>query len=218
MIDIIIFAIIAAVIAYRLYNTLGAEDNNSEEVKGKVINLHPISEDDEDKSQEIDDEHNLADQLIEDKLSKINLTNIKKIIAKDEKFSSSKFLKNTEKAFEIIIESFANGQKDALNKLCKKEIATKYINEYENQKKKGNKININLIGIESASIETISVKENIANIKIKFISEQISYVTDKNNKIISGDEKKIEVIDDIWVFERNLADKSPIWLLSKTEN
>ena len=40
----------------------------------------------------------------------------------------------------------------------------------------------------------------------------------KNNKIISGDEKKIEVIDDIWVFERNLADKSPIWLLSKTEN
>ena len=50
MIDIIIFAIIAAVIAYRLYNTLGAEDNNSEEVKGKVINLHPVSEDDEDKS------------------------------------------------------------------------------------------------------------------------------------------------------------------------
>ncbi len=216
MIDIIIFAIIAAVIAYRLYNALGAEDNNSEEVKGKVINLHPISED---KSEEIDeDEHNLADQLIEDKLSKINLTNLKNIITKDKKFSSSKFLKNTEKAFEIIIESFANGQKDALNKLCKKEIATKYINEYENQKKQGNKININLIGIESASIETISVKENIAKIKIKFISEQISYVTDKNNKIISGDEKKIEVIDDKWVFERKLTDKSPIWLLSKTEN
>jgi predicted lipid-binding transport protein (Tim44 family) len=219
MVDIIIFAIIAAVIAYRLYNVLGAEDNNSEEVKGKVINLEPLKEEEEEQNiTDNNDEHNLADQLIEDKLSKNNLSNLKKITELNGDFSISKFTKNSEKAFALIIEAFAAGKKDVLTKLCSKDIASEYEKEFQKQKNNGNKININLIGIESATIETISLKEKIASIKIKFVSEQISYVTDAKEEIVSGDKSKIEVIEDKWIFIKDLSSKSPIWVLSNTEN
>jgi len=217
MVDIIIFAIIAFVIAYRLYNVLGATDEfDPMQAKGQVINLDPneYQEQKEDDSAEIKE----ADDNIEQHLTKTALASINKIKKIDASFSSSKFLQGAEKAFEIIINAFANGDKKTLTKLANQDVAEKFIGEYDRQKKLGNKINISIVGLESSKINKVDLSGNVATISVKFLSEQIATVTDKAGQVVSGDEKNVEEISDHWFFTKDLKGDSPIWVLAKTES
>ena len=58
--------------------------------------------------------------------------------------------------------------------------------------------------------------ENILNVTVEFISEVITCVRDKNNKIVSGNPEKIKKIYDTWIFSRNIKSQNPNWLLVET--
>ena len=49
-----------------------------------------------------------------------------------------------------------------------------------------------------------------------FIAEVITCIKDKNQKIISGDPKKIKKIYDTWVFSRDTTSTNPNWQLVDT--
>lgn len=67
-------------------------------------------------------------------------------------------------------------------------------------------------------VDNIEINKNIVHISVKLTSEQITVVTDKNGKIVSGNKDQVEEIDDVWTFERDLNAKNNIWRLSYTEN
>ncbi len=126
MIDIIIFAIIALLIAHRLYSVLGTtDDNDSTKYSAPVINL--------DKSQYKQQEEKIAepdfvdlDEDISKKLDQASQNNLAKIQKLDSKFSLYKFLQSAGKAFDIIINAFANGDSKSLIKLCDKLVADSF--------------------------------------------------------------------------------------------
>ena len=51
-----------------------------------------------------------------------------------------------------------------------------------------------------------------------FIAEVITCIKDKNQKIISGDPKKVKKIYDTWVFSRDTMSPNPNWQLVDTLN
>ena len=54
-------------------------------------------------------------------------------------------------------------------------------------------------------------------VSVNFISEIITCIKDKDNKIISGDPQKIKKVNDTWKFSRNIRSQNPNWQLIETE-
>ena len=54
-------------------------------------------------------------------------------------------------------------------------------------------------------------------VTVNFVSEIISCVKDKDEKIISGDTDKIKKVTDTWKFSRNINSNNPNWLLVDTQ-
>ncbi|MBT4989684.1 MAG: Tim44/TimA family putative adaptor protein [Rickettsiales bacterium] len=219
-VDIIIFALIAIYILIKLYNVIGSDDlqsggiDNSKVKEASVINLSKdsgysvVKEKKEDKV-----EKKCLEELPKDILAKI-----KEVKTKDKTFSVVNFLNNSEKAFELIINAFADYDTKSINLLTDEDAKTNFTSSMDEQKKLSYNINIDIISFLEKSITDISIKNNICHISILFITEQIFYIADKDNKIIKGDRTKIEKIEDKWVFRKSLKAANPIWHVVETQS
>ena len=54
-------------------------------------------------------------------------------------------------------------------------------------------------------------------VTVEFVSEIISCVKDKDNKVISGDPEKIKKVLDTWKFSKDSRSNNPNWLLIDTQ-
>ena len=79
-------------------------------------------------------------------------------------------------------------------------------------------MNIDIVSFLEKKNKSISLKGNVCQISVNFVTEQIFYILDKDNQVIKGDKSKIERIEDNWVFEKNLKSTNPIWFLVKTQS
>ena len=60
-------------------------------------------------------------------------------------------------------------------------------------------------------------KNNILEVNVEFVSEIISTLKDKDEKILSGSPDKIKKVYDSWKFSRDLRSLNPNWLLIDTQ-
>ena len=218
-VDIIIFALIAIYIIIKLYNIIGSEDFESEQGKSsgqmtKVVDLA--------KDQDYVVVNNAKDSMENEDLLK-DLTpaiaaSVAKIKAKDNNFLLTKFLENSEKAFELIISAFSSNDSKSLKQFTSDEAQKSFIKSLDDQKSQNNTLNIDIVSFLEKKIKSISLKGNVCQISVNFVTEQIFYILDKDNQVIKGDKSKIERIEDNWVFEKNLKSTNPIWFLVKTQS
>ncbi len=141
-----------------------------------------------------------------------------KVLAQIPGFNKEKFLNNAKKAFEMIITSFSKGDTETLEMLVSKDLIKKFQNILEQRHSDGITAETDLIGFDSAEITHAQInKENIISITVKFISEQVNLLKNKEGEIIEGDEQYIQNITDVWTFEKALTSTSPNWLLTSTK-
>ena len=74
------------------------------------------------------------------------------------------------------------------------------------------------IGINTAEIKSHEKKNGFLEVIVDFTSEIISCVKDKENKVISGDPKKVKKVHDTWKFSKDIKSTSPNWLLISAES
>ena len=192
-IDIILLAMFAGFIILRLRNILGRKSG----YQGKPINKYFP------KGVEVlkDIENNEA----------IRSGNI------DEE-AKKQFLKGAQIAYEQIIVSFAKGDKKSLKNLLGKEMYENFSNVIDDRKKKFHKYETTFIGIKSSKILEFKKVENIYKVSVNFVSEIITCVKDKNNKIIEGNPDVIKTANDVWKFSKNMWSQDPTWYLVETSN
>ncbi len=59
--------------------------------------------------------------------------------------------------------------------------------------------------------------KNMFEVTVEFVSEIISCMKDKDNKIISGDTEKIKKVHDIWKFSKDIRSTNPNWFVIDTQ-
>ena len=128
------------------------------------------------------------------------------------------FLKGAKIAYETIITDFSdNDNKITTSKpLLNKDIYNQFNEALKERNSRGHFAEITFIGINSADIKEHKKVDNILNVTVDFIAEVITCIKDKNQKIISGDPKKIKKIYDTWVFSRDITSANPNWQLVDT--
>ena len=134
----------------------------------------------------------------------------------DEK-AKENFLQGSKIAYETIITSFASGNLKNIKYLLDKKVFEQFSEALKERENKGYKSETTFIGISSASIKEHNKVNDIIEVTVDFVSEIISCVKDKDNKILSGDPEKVKKVSDTWKFSKDSRSNNPNWLLVDTQ-
>ena len=132
--------------------------------------------------------------------------------------AKKEFLKGANIAYEQIITSFAKGDKKSLKGLLEKNLFTDFSQVIDERNKKELKYETTFIGLKSSKILEFKKIENMYKVTVNFVSEIITCVKDKNNKIIEGNPDTIKTANDVWKFSKNMWSQDPTWYLVETSN
>ena len=133
-------------------------------------------------------------------------------------FSANHFLEGAKQAHEMILASFALGDKKTLKSLLNNVVFDSFEKVIEDNRKLGNSSIFKFVSVLSAKIISAEVHENVAAIGIKFESEIVSATLNSNKEVIAGDDKAVSVVREHWIFEREIGKKDPNWKLAATQD
>jgi len=132
--------------------------------------------------------------------------------------AKKQFLKSANMAYEQIITSFANGDKESLKNLLGKGLLNDFSEVIDERKEKKLTYETTFIGVKSSKVLEFKKIENIYKVTVNFVSEIITCVKDKNNQIIEGNPDIIKTVNDVWKFSKNMWSQDPTWYLVETSN
>lgn len=215
--DIIILLIVVVLVFGKLKNLLGTRPDVSvrqnkitEENAAKIFDL--IAKEAEKQKKALENAEIKAEPLSEE------LSETDKVLSKIPNFNKERFINSAKKAFEIIVTSFSKGDTETLENLVSKTLNKKFQEIINQRKAEGITSETDLIGFNEAEITSAKISSNdIAKITVKFVSEQVNILKNKDDEVIEGDENFIQNITDVWTFERSLTSTSPNWLLVSTK-
>ena len=130
----------------------------------------------------------------------------------DRKFAPAGFLDGAEKAFAMIVAAFAAGDRVALRSLLSDDTYRAFETAIGGREAAGQTQVSELRGIQSATIEAAELRNTVAQITVRFVSDQVSLTRDKDGREVSGTDAVTELTD-LWTFERDLTAADPTWRL-----
>ena len=187
-IDIILLAMIAGFIFLRLRGILGRKSGFEDEIQSGY-------------------EKKFSHEVVKNTLKQNKFDEVAK----------KNFLIGAKIAYENIITSFSSGNLASVKQLLDKQVYQQFEDAINDRKKNGQISETTFIGIHSAEVKNHENNKDFLEVTVNFVSEIISCVKDKNNKILSGDPKKIKKVFDTWKFAKNINSTNPNWLLIDTE-
>jgi len=188
-IDIILLAMIAGFIFLRLRGILGKKTGHEENLDSSFSRDLPTKE------------------ILKNKLNLLNF----------DQEAKENFLKGAKIAYETIIMDFASGNLKNIRSLLGKKVFDQFSEAVKVRENEGHISETTFIGVNSASIKEHKKINNILEVTVDFVSEIISCVKDKNNKILSGDTNKVKKVFDTWIFSKDSRSSNPNWLLIDTQ-
>ncbi|SOD92301.1 Tim44/TimA family putative adaptor protein [Caenispirillum bisanense] len=141
---------------------------------------------------------------------------IRDINAADRSFEPNGFLRGARGAFEMIVEAFARGDKDALRPLLADEVFANFSAAIDQRKQAGETMETRILGIKKLEIRDAAMRGRDAVVTVLFQSEQINLVIDQSGVVVDGDEKTPVDVTDVWTFARDTGDPDPNWQLVAT--
>ena len=202
--DIILFAIVAGILAIRLYRVLGrksdvvfrqkrdVEDNNSVATKTQTVNEQPSS------------------------INGEGLDFLKKL---DSTFSEKSFILGAKKAFKLIIEAFNYDDKKTLRLYLDDNVFRAFEKAIIEREKDGHYIERSIaIEFDEVKIDSARVEKGQVYVRVFFKSKQKIVVKDMDTENIIGGSAAPKKKTDIWEFNREMPSSDPNWKLTYTES
>ncbi|MEN8196087.1 MAG: Tim44/TimA family putative adaptor protein [Pseudomonadota bacterium] len=209
LLQIIIFAAIAAFVIFRLRSVLGRRTGHEQQrpdtfsppeaSSEKVVPIHERRE-----SEQLGKPESPVDA---------GLTQIK---LADRSFDKEGFLAGARAAFEMIVIAFAEGDLQKLKPLLAKDVYDNFANVVQSRYEARETLETSLVGIKSVDVLEAGVEGRTARIAVKVVSEQVNVTKDRDGNVVDGDPNEVEVITDIWTFSRDTRARDPNWLLVET--
>ncbi|MBF0094642.1 MAG: Tim44 domain-containing protein [Alphaproteobacteria bacterium] len=137
---------------------------------------------------------------------------------RDRGFSAEDFLAGAKAAFEMIIGAFATGDAKALQPLLSKQVLANFTGAMEERVAAGNTLEAELVASPTAEIVDASLDGNVATVTVRFVSEQVNVLRNKDGDVIEGDPNRITKVIDIWTFSRDTGARDPNWALVETRS
>jgi predicted lipid-binding transport protein (Tim44 family) len=218
--DIIFFAMVAAFLVLRLRSVLGRRTGHQqkprdiltrtrreEEAPGRVIELP-------DRNRKPAAPAGAEAAAPDDKLG-AGLTQIQ---LADTSFDPDGFLNGARAAFEMIVHAFATGDTGTLRSLLSDEVLASFQAAIKARLEKGETLETTVVSIKSAEIVEAALQGRVANVTLKFVTEQINVTRDTAGTAVEGDPNRVTEVTDLWTFARDTRSRDPNWKLVETRS
>lgn len=201
MYEVILYAAIATVICAMLFSVLGK--NVGQGPESAVDPTKFMAKPEDEKPAVIDPVEDAGE-----------FPDVAKIRAFDPGFSLKVFLDQAQGAYAIILESFAEGDRNLLGELLTPKVYEVYDAAITDRELNNLTQITDLARIIHAEVSQVSCPDKLARISVKFEAELSSALKDSEGNVVQGEADMLSHSTEIWSFERNLADKNPNWLLA----
>ncbi|HJN25442.1 MAG TPA: Tim44/TimA family putative adaptor protein [Rhodospirillales bacterium] len=224
--DIILFAMIAIFLIRRLRGVLGRRDGH----EGGFSDIFSrLSEKDKQEKEEDAENDNVIhldhqDDAGSDEVSQPEeevtplLQGLRTIAAGDRDFDPDEFISGARIAFEYILGAYAGGDAKSLKPLLNADVFANFSMSIREREEAGQTMEETLVGIRKAEIVEAELVESIAQITVKFVSDQVHALSDSDGNVVEGDPNKIVDVTDFWTFSRDTRSRDPNWSLAATRS
>lgn len=228
--DFVFLILVLAFLGFKLFSILGRRESDEDIERFKQFGSR---ESQASKPQEKPDFRNKASFQVSEKqmkmaeevevidpLKDINFTDesikedFKLIMKRDLSFDPQNFIEGAKSAFEMVLKAYCEKDRETLKFLLDKEIYDEFSERIAEDEQKKINHNINLVAVDIEEVQFAKLNTNVAKIGLKIQSEQINFVKNEDDEIIEGNTNDIDIVDDEWVFERNIKSSNPNWLIT----
>ena len=203
-IDILIFAVIAVFLIFRLRSILGNRDGfekpqktiQSESSADNIINFKgktPMAES-----------------------APLNGSGLKDLRKLDDSFKDEEFLSGAKAAFPLILNAYSEGDLGSLRRYVGFDLYEEFSNAIHQRDAAGEHLKIDIENVNDVQLLDAEISDGISTVTVKFDTIQSRILTDASNTVIEEDSISSEQIEDIWIFERDIRSTDPNWRLVET--
>lgn len=217
-IDILIFAMIAAFVFFRLRSVLGRRTGHErrpqdvfapaerEAARENVLSL-PERERQREAAAFAE---KIAGTPLEAGLTQIKLA--------DRDFDPTQFIAGARNAFEMIVTAFAEGNLAKVKPFLARDVYDNFAEAVAQRQRAGHTAETTVVGIKSSDIIDARMDGRTAVVTVKFVSEQINVTRDKAGEVVEGDPTMVNDVTDLWTFTRDTRSRDPNWTLVETHS
>ena len=205
MYDVILYAAIATIVCVMLYTVLG-----------KSVGRGP--EDDADLPDFITGKDKVeTPKFVAPVYDGPNVPGLDGVMKLDSEFSPSEFLKGARVAYPMILEDFADADKDQLEPLLTDEVYKVYCGAIDDREAKGLRQVTDLARLMSAKFVRADTQGKVMRISVRYEAELASALVDAEGETVEGDPDTLASINEIWTYTRTAGSSNPNWRLADVE-
>jgi predicted lipid-binding transport protein (Tim44 family) len=142
---------------------------------------------------------------------------LQRIRAADSSFDPHRFLDGAEGAFRMIVGAFAAGDRETLRALLSDETYAGFEQAIAAREAAGQRQRTEIRGVQELAIEAADLRGTVADVTVRFVTDQVSVTTGRNGEVVAGAEAVTELTD-VWTFQRDLTSSDPTWRLVGTRS
>jgi predicted lipid-binding transport protein (Tim44 family) len=215
VIEIILFAMIAAFLVFRLWSVLGRRTQSDSEptrpIMRDVTPLRPPAP--ENNVVALPGRSKPAQPATPSNPLEAGLA---QIAAADPQFRIESFVDGARHAFDLIVKSFADGDTATLRPLLSDEVYDVFAEAIRDRLATKETLDTRVVSMRDPEPTDARLDGRTASVTIKFVSNQISVTRTTDGKIVEGDADRAVEHTDYWTFSRNVRASDPNWILAST--
>jgi len=214
-VDIIVFALIAGFLVYRLRSVLGQRSGEERQRPNPYAvdrdgppatdNVIPMP----DRSRAAG-----AAAAVEEPFSLS--AGIAQIRSADTGFDEKRFVGGAGAAFEMIVKAYAAGDNAVLRPLVSDDVYDSFAAEIRRRVAAGETHETAIDRIRSVELLEARLDGRTAVVTVKVVSDQMNVTRNAAGAVIDGDAARLLEVTDIWTFGRDTRSRDPNWLLVET--
>ncbi len=139
------------------------------------------------------------------------------IAAADSSFDAKHFITGARAAYEMVVTSFAEGDRRQLKTLLSKEVFDGFDAAITEREGRGETAETRFVSIDASTIAAAELRNRITQITVRFVSKLVSSTRDRNGTVVDGNADKVTDVTDVWTFARDISSRDPNWKVVATE-
>lgn len=215
MLDIVLMAMVAIFIALRLRSELGKKTGN-EPLPPRADRMPYSAEPGttvDAESVEVQPRDTDIVDMNQDPAVRSGLSDIRRA---DRYFDAGEFVEGAKSAYQMILEAFWSGDKEALKDFLDETVLNQFSGAIDQRDQEGLTLENRLLDVTSADIIGATLDKRQAEITLHFSAEIIAVTRDASGNVVDGDVSDAVDLEDKWTFARDVKARDPNWTLVAT--
>jgi len=142
---------------------------------------------------------------------------VRAILAADSAFDVARFLEGAKSAYRMILEAFWKGNLDVLRSHVDDHVYDAFKTAVDQRASEGLTLDNRLIAIEQAVISEATLERGAAIVTVRFEADIAAVTRNSDGQVVAGSLSDAVQTRDLWTFRRDTNSRDPNWLLIETD-